>query len=65
MNDGNYALVSMVEVETPEVSLDDKNSSNLLGSIKGNYRQREFDAVYQALESRSDVKVYNENLQPQ
>jgi peptidyl-prolyl cis-trans isomerase D len=65
MNDGNYALVSMVEVETPEVSLDDKNSLNLLGSIKGNYRQREFDAVYQALESRSDVKVYNENLQPQ
>jgi peptidyl-prolyl cis-trans isomerase D len=65
MNDGNYALVSMVAVETPEVSLDDKNSSNLLGSIKGNYQQREFDAVYQALESRSDVKVYNENLQPQ
>jgi len=65
MNDGNYALVSMVEVEIPEVSLDDKSSSKLIGSIKGNYQQREFDAVYQALESRSDVMVYNENLQPQ
>lgn len=62
MNDGNYALINMTEVEIPEVSVEDKNSANLVGSIKGGYQQREFEAVYQALESRADIKVYNENL---
>ncbi|RUM93578.1 MAG: peptidylprolyl isomerase [Thiothrix sp.] len=63
MSDGNYALVSLTEVKIPEINLDDKNSQNLVNSIKGSYQQREFEAVYQALESRSDIKIYNENLQ--
>ncbi len=63
MNNGNYALLNMTEVKTPKISLDDKNADNLISLIKKSYQQREFEAVYHALESRSDIKIYNENLQ--
>jgi peptidyl-prolyl cis-trans isomerase D len=63
MDDGSYALINLIEVQTPSVSLDDKKSDSLLDSIKGGYQQREFEAVYQAMESRADVQIFSENLQ--
>lgn len=63
LSDGNYALISLTEVEIPEVSLDDKESASLIGSIEGGYQQREFEAAYRALESRADIKIFSETLQ--
>jgi peptidyl-prolyl cis-trans isomerase D len=63
LGEGNYALASLVDVKIPETSLDDKNTMNLVDSVKGGYQQREFEAAYLALESRAEIKIYTENLQ--
>jgi peptidyl-prolyl cis-trans isomerase D len=63
MADGNYALINLIEVQIPKVSLDDEKSTSLLDSVKSGYQQREFEAVYQAMESRADIQIYSENLQ--
>ncbi len=56
LSDGSYVLLEVDQVKTPKIELTDSDRVRLSG-VEAGYKQREFDAVYRAIESRAKVSV--------
>lgn len=60
---GDYALIQVKEITTPEVTLTDTTELTASAVLASN-NQREFNATYRAIESRADLEVFQDVLNP-
>ncbi len=60
---GDYALIQVSELKTPEVELTDTTELTA-SAVLANNNQREFNAAYRAIESRADLAVFQDVLNP-
>ncbi len=60
---GDYVLIQVSDLKTPEVELTDTTELTA-SAVQANNNQREFDAAYRAIESRADLAVFQNVLNP-
>ncbi|MGV6859460.1 MAG: SurA N-terminal domain-containing protein [bacterium] len=62
MSNGDFGVIELTEVVTPDVSVSDKYAIQSRKALEGGYATRAFDAVYAAMAAEAEIKVFNENL---
>jgi len=65
MADGNQAVIQLEKVTDPADTTDSKELETIANILGNSYGQREIQAVFQAMEARSDIQVFKENIDQQ
>lgn len=60
MANGDYVVVELYSVETPAV--EGSENPEITEILSATYAERAFDAIYRFMESKAEIKIFNENL---